>query len=79
LETVVLPFEAMAAHLIVQVYLLTEPYRPWQTVYKRLWEWSEGGLIEKIFQDIHIVIHHVLALVSHSDVLHWFSFSGYCY
>ena len=26
--------------------------RPWQTVYKRFKEWSENGLIEKIFHEL---------------------------
>ena len=31
---------------------LPERYGPWQTVYKRFKEWSENGLIEKIFHEL---------------------------
>lgn len=31
---------------------LPERYGPWQTVYKRFREWSESGLIEKIFHEL---------------------------
>ena len=31
---------------------LPERYGPWQTVYKRFKEWSESGLIEKIFHEL---------------------------
>ena len=49
---------------------LPERYGPWQTVYKRFKEWSESGLIEKIFhelgedadlQDISIDITYIMA------------------
>ena len=32
--------------------VLPERYGPWQTVYKRFKEWSESGLIEKIFHEL---------------------------
>ena len=31
---------------------LPERYGPWQTVYKRFREWTESGLIEKIFHEL---------------------------
>ena len=31
---------------------LPERYGPWQTVYKRFKEWSESGLIERIFHEL---------------------------
>ena len=31
---------------------LPERYGPWQTVYKRFREWSESGLIERIFHEL---------------------------
>ena len=31
---------------------LPERYGPWQTVYKRFREWSDSGLIEKIFREL---------------------------
>jgi transposase len=31
---------------------LPDRYGPWQTVYKRFKEWSESGLIEKIFHEL---------------------------
>ena len=34
---------------------LPERYGPWQTVYKRFREWSESGLIEKIFHELESV------------------------
>lgn len=31
---------------------LPERYGPWQTVYERFREWSESGLIERIFHEL---------------------------
>ena len=34
------------------IFWIARRYGPWQTVYKRFTEWSESGLIEKIFHEL---------------------------
>jgi len=64
---------------IIPLYL--PPYSPDLNPIEMMWSKMKAILRKWKIRDsvsLHIAIQRALALVSQSDILHWFSFSGYC-
>ncbi len=57
------------------------PYSPDLNPIEMMWSKMKAILRKwkiRNANDLRTAIHRALSLVSESDVLHWFSFSGYC-